>query len=107
MSGPALLASCDLDWYRDLVPDDEDFQDKWDAVVDDPPKCITLLIGKKGDEEQQVESDEEKYYPPFEAEQLTQNFFLAYHKIKAHLKSAGGGGQCPGLSFGVWFIWGR
>ena len=35
MSGCALLASSDLDWYRDLVPDDKDLQDEWDAVVDD------------------------------------------------------------------------
>ena len=107
MSVRALLASSDLDWYCYLVPDDKDLQDEWDAVVDDLPKCITLLIGQKGDKEQREESDEENYYPPFEAEQLTQNFFLAYHEIKAHLKSTGGGGQCPGLSFGVWFIWGR
>ncbi len=51
MSGLALLTSCELDRYRDLVPDYEDLQDKWDAVVDNPAKCITLLIGQKGDEE--------------------------------------------------------
>ena len=71
MSGRAFLASSDLDWYRDLVPDDKDFQDEWDAVVDDPPQCITLLIRQKGDKEQREESDDENYYPPFEAEQLT------------------------------------
>ena len=107
ISGRALLVSSDLDRYRDFAPDDKDLQDEWDVVVDDPPKCITLLIGQKGDKEQRAESNEENYYPPFKAEQLTQNFFLAYHEIKAHLKSTGGGGQCPGLSFGVWFIWGR
>jgi hypothetical protein len=86
MSGRALLESRDLDWYRDLVPDNEDLQYEWDAVMGDPLKCITLLIGQKDDEEQRMKSDEENYHPPFEAEQRTQNFFLAYHEIKAHLK---------------------
>ena len=58
MSGLALLTSRELDQYRDLVPDNEDLQDKWGAVADDPAKYITLLIGQKGDEEQQAESDE-------------------------------------------------
>ena len=67
MSGLALLTSPKLDQYCDLVPDNEDLQDKWDAVVDDPVKYITLLIGQKDDEEQRAETDEENYHPPFEA----------------------------------------
>jgi hypothetical protein len=54
--------------------------------VGDPLKYVSLLIGQKNDEEQQAESDEENYYDPFEAEQTTQNFFLAYHQVKAHLR---------------------
>ena len=54
--------------------------------MDDPEKYITLLIGQKDDEEQRAESDEENYHPPFEAEQITQIFFLVYHEVKAHLK---------------------
>ena len=86
MSCLALLTSRELDQYCDLVPDNEDLQDKWGAVVDDPAKYITLLIGQKDDEEQRAESDEENYHPPFEGEQMTQIFVFAYHEVKAHLK---------------------
>ena len=85
-SGLALLAKRELCRYRDLLPDDEDLQDKWEAVVDDPQKYVSLLIGQKNDEEQRAESDEENYHDPFEAEQTTHNFFLAYHEVKAHLR---------------------
>ena len=54
--------------------------------MDDPGKDVTLLIGQKNDEEQRAESDEENYHNPFEGYQTTQNFFLAYHEVKAHLK---------------------
>ena len=86
MSGFALLTRRELDRYRDLIPDDEDLQDEWEASVDDPEKYVSLLIGQKGDDEQRAESDEENYRDPFEAEQTTQNFFLAYHEVKAHLR---------------------
>ena len=46
----------------------------------------TLLIGQKGDEEQRAESDKENYHEPFKAERITQNFFLVYHEVTAHLK---------------------
>ena len=85
-SGLVLLAKRELRRYRDLIPDDEDLQDEWHAAVDDPEKYVSLLIGQKNDEEQRAESDEENYYDPFEAEQTTQNFFLAYHQVKAHLR---------------------
>ena len=86
MSGFTLLTRHELDRYRDLIPDNEDLQDKWEAVVDDPLKYVSLLIGQKNDEEQRADSDEENYHNPFEAEQTTQNFFLAYHQVKAHLR---------------------
>ena len=86
MSGLALLTSRELNQYCHLVPDNENLQDEWDAVVDDPAKYITLLIGQKDDEEQRAETDEENYHPLFKAEQMTQNYSLAYHEVKAHLK---------------------
>ena len=76
MSGLALLTSRELDQYPDLVPDNEDLQDKWEAAVDDPGKYVSLLIGQKDNEEQRAESDEENYHDPFEAEQTMQNFSL-------------------------------
>ena len=86
MSGFALLTRRELDRYRDLIPDYEDLQDEWEAAVDDPEKYVTLLIGQKGDDEQRAESDEENYHDTSEAAQTTQNFFLAYHEVKAHLR---------------------
>ena len=53
-SGLVLLAKRELRRYRDLIPDDEDLQDKWHAAVDDPEKYVSLLIGQKNDEEQQA-----------------------------------------------------
>ena len=85
-SGQQLLATRELERYRDLIPDDEDLQREWEAAVDDPLKYVELLIGQKSEDEQREETDEENYYPPFEAEQETQNYFLAYHQVKAHLR---------------------
>ena len=50
MSGFALLTRRELDRYRDLIPDDEDLQDKWEAAVDEPEKYVSLLIGQKNDD---------------------------------------------------------
>ena len=61
-SGLALLPKRELERYRDLIPDDEDLQDKWEAVVDDPLKYVSLVIGQKNDEEQRAEPDEENYH---------------------------------------------
>ena len=86
MSGLALLSKRELRRYRDLIPDDEDLQNEWDAAVCDPEKYVSLLIGQKNDEEQRAESDEENYHEPFTAEQTSQNYFLVYHEVKAHLR---------------------
>ena len=85
-SGLALLMEHELDRYRKLITDDEDLQREWDAAVDYPPKYVKLVIGQKDDDEQRAEVDEENYYPPFEGEQDKQNYFLAYHQTKAHLR---------------------
>ena len=85
-SGLVLLSKRELRRYRDLIPDNEDLQDARHAAVYDPEKYVSLFIGQKDDEEQRAESDEENYHPPFEAEQTTQNLFLAYHQVKAHLR---------------------
>ena len=85
-SGLELLTEDELIRYKRLVPEDEDLQREWDAAVDNPPKCVGLLIGQKDDDEQRAEIDEENYYDPFEGEQDKQNYFLAYHQMKAHLR---------------------
>ena len=72
-SGLALLKRHELDLSRDLIPDNEDLQDKWEAAMDDPGKYVTLLIGQNNDEEQQAESNKENYHNPFEGYQTNQN----------------------------------
>ena len=46
MAGWALLLRHELQRYRDLIPEDEDRQDKWDAAMDGPEKYVTLLVGQ-------------------------------------------------------------
>ena len=42
MSGFALLTRRELDWYRDLIPDNEDLQDEWEAAINDPKKYVSM-----------------------------------------------------------------
>ena len=41
-----LLTRRELDRYRELIPDKENCQDKWDVALDDPVKYVTLLVGQ-------------------------------------------------------------
>ena len=59
MAGWALLSRHVLQRYRDLILEDEDRQNEWEAAVDDPEKYVSLLVGQKNDEEQRAERDEE------------------------------------------------
>ena len=86
MAGWALLSCHELQRYRDLIPEDKDCQDEWDAAVDGPEKCVTLLVGQCNDEEQRAAMDEENHHKFFAWEQTTQNYFLAYHEVKAHVQ---------------------
>ena len=79
----ALLLRHELQRYRDLIPKEEDCQDEWDASMDYPEKCVTLLVGQSNDEEQLEDADEENHHDNFAWEQTTQNYFLAYHEVKA------------------------
>ena len=132
------------------MPDDEDCQEKWEAVIGDPEKYVSFLVGQVDDEEQRAERDEENYHDTSEWEQTTMNYFLSYHEVQAHLRwialrpaeaeaykrfqvsefiqllslcqepiahpfnnvidlvqSTSGCGRSPGLSFGVWSVWGH
>ena len=53
--------------------------------MDDPEKYVTLLVGQSNYEEQRVDADEENHHNNFAWEQTTQNYFLAYHEVKAHV----------------------
>ncbi len=86
IAGLRLLTRPELDRYRKLMPDDENCQGEWEAVISDPEKYVSLLVGQIDDEEQREEADEENYYDCSEWEQTTQNFFLSYHEVRAHLR---------------------
>ena len=86
MNGLALLTRSELDLYCELIPDDEDLQDKWEAVIDDPGKYVSLLVGQMDDDEQRAETDEENYHDRSGWEQTMKNYFLSYHEVKAHLQ---------------------
>ena len=84
-AGKALLTDVELALYRKLIPGDKDRQDEWYTVITDPPKYVSLLVGQQDDEEQRAERDEENYQDCSEWEETTQNYFLSYHELKAHL----------------------
>ena len=85
IAGRGLLTRSKLDRYCELMPDNKDCQDKWFAVIDDPTKYVSLLVGQMDDEEQRSEKDEENYQDLSGWERTTKNFFLSYHEVKVHL----------------------
>ena len=55
LAGLELLTRRELERYRELIPNEEDCQDKWDAAVDDPGKYVYLLVGQLNEEDQRAE----------------------------------------------------
>ena len=86
MAGLTLLSRHELQRYHDLIPEDEDRQNEWEAAVDDPEKYVSLLVGQKNHEEQRAERDEENWHDDSAWEQTTENYFLAYHEVKSHIQ---------------------
>ena len=86
MAGLRLLRQSELNRYRKLIPEDEDRQDEWFAAIGNPGKWVNLLVGQMDDEEQRAERDEENHYDCSEWGLTTQNHFLSYHEVKAHLR---------------------
>ena len=86
MAGLSLLTRRELERYCELIPKDGDRQDEWEAAMDDPEKYVSLLVGQKNDNEQRAELDEENWHDNFDWEWTTQNYYLAYHEVKAHLQ---------------------
>ena len=76
MAGLALLTRCELERYRDFIPEDEDLQDEWDAAMGDPEKYVSLSVGQKNNDEQRAELDEENWHNTFDNEQTVQNIIL-------------------------------
>jgi len=86
VAGQGLLTRSELERYRKLIPGDKDCQDEWEAAIADPKKYVSLLVGQMDDEEQRADRDKENYHDCSEWEQTTQNYFLLYHEVKAHLR---------------------
>ena len=86
LAGLTLLTCHELDQYRGLNPKEEDCQDKWEAAMDDPEKYVTLLVGQSNDKEQQADADEDNWHDNSDWERTTQNYFIAYHEVKAHVQ---------------------
>ncbi len=82
--GLQLLLLPNLARYRHLLPMGEDLQDEWEAAVTHPGKYVNLLVGQRNDEDLRAESDEENYYDSGPWDQVTKNYFLAYHQVKTH-----------------------
>ena len=82
----ALLLHHELQRYRDLIPEDEDLQDKWEAAMGDPEKYVSLLVGQNNDDEQRAELDEDHWHDTLDWERTTQNYFLAYHEVNSHMQ---------------------
>ena len=85
VAGLRLLEQSELELYRELIPGDKDRQNEWFSAIEDPGKYVTLLVGQMDDEEQRAEKDKENYHDCSKWEQTTQNYFLSYHEVKAHL----------------------
>ena len=67
------------------MPDSKDCQDEWFAVIADPRKYVSMLVGQMDDEEQLAEKDEENYHDCSDWGQTTRNYFLSYHEVRAHI----------------------
>ena len=73
MAGLCLLTCPESDQYRELIPEDKDLQNEWEAAIDDPKKYVSLMVGQLDDEEQRLEKDKENYHNPSKWERTTKN----------------------------------
>ncbi len=84
--GLQLLLLCELERYRDKVPDEKDLQDEWKKAVTHPSKYVNLLVGQLDNEDLRLEIDEENLYDSEPWDRVTKNFFLTYHQVKAQAR---------------------
>ena len=84
--GLELLSELDLERYCDNFSDEENIQEEWRAVITHEGKYVNLHVGQKSDEDVREETDEENYYDDESWEQVTKNYYLAYHQVKAHAR---------------------
>ena len=81
-----LLSESDLKRYCEQFPNEEDCQDEWRAAITYEGKYVHLLVGQKTDKDVREESDEDNHYDNEPWEQVTKNYYLAYHQVKAHVR---------------------
>jgi hypothetical protein len=81
--GLQLLLLRKLERYHDKFPDKKDLQDEWKKAVTHPGKYVNLLVGQLDEDDLRAERDEENHYDSEPWDQVTKNFFLAYHQVKA------------------------
>ena len=86
MAGSELLRRRELERYRELIPDKEDCQDKWDAALDDLVKYVTLLVWQCNNEKQLAGLMKRIWHKSSALKQSSQNFFLGYHELNAHIQ---------------------
>ncbi len=81
-----LLSLCKLEHYRDKFPNKKDLQDEWKTAMTHPGKYVNLLVGQLDDKDLRAERDKENHYNSEPWDQVTKNFFLAYHQVKAQVR---------------------
>jgi hypothetical protein len=59
--GLQLLSLCELEHYREKVPNEKDLQDEWRKAVTHPGKYVNLLSGQLDDKDLRLEIDEENH----------------------------------------------
>jgi len=72
-----------LERYCNQFPNEENCQDEWRAAITHKGKYVNLLVGQKNDEDVREENDKENYYDDESWEQVTKNYYLAYHQVKS------------------------
>jgi hypothetical protein len=82
--GLELLLLSNLEHYCCKFPNEVDCQEEWRAAVLHDGKYVNLLVGQKIDKDIRVERDEENHYDSGPWDEVTKNYFLAYHQVKAH-----------------------
>ncbi len=83
--GLSLLSLDDLERYRIVFPDKRDLQDEWEEADTNGGKYVNLLVGLLTNDDIRVARDKENHYNEEHLNEMTRNYYLAYHQLKVHL----------------------
>jgi len=75
-----------LERYSECIPNKEDCQDKCVVALDDPGKYVTVLVGQCNMRCSGQHWMNRIWHNSSALEQTTQNCFLVYHELKAHVQ---------------------